>query len=528
MNRAFLAILPVFLLFAFCGSAQTIRELEDSLEVAQTDQEKVNVLNELAHSYARKSPEKAITYAKQAMSIAIEQKYGLGIARVNNEIGLSYQTMSRFSEALKYYLRSLEQYEALNNKDGIGQVQYNLSSLYQQYSDYKQSMDYAVRSLSSFKQTGNKVKEAKALEIVGSLFFRQDDFENADKYYHQALDLYRELGDTTGVATSMGSIGMILAARGESYDAIEILNKALDLSEKEGDSWMIQSNLNNLGLVEKERGNYKRSLDFINRSYRINAKMGNELNMATNIGNKGSVYLGLAKLETGDLAEEYLDEAINNLDTAISRCLELQSYDPAVSFYRDLSEAYTIKGQSKKALQAYQLGAAIKDSIHSMNNKMALTNMSVSHELAMANRDLMLNQQELKIKELQLGQSRQQVLLYAVSLVALVCLTAITIYFLRGLRERNKRLEKKNERYAAKMEEQVFALKKHTKVLDEITYMQAHDVREPVSTILGLAESFNYEDPSDPDNTFIIENLKVVTEKLDKAVREVIQKKEEL
>src|SRR5690606_37077137 len=117
---------------------------------------------------------------------------------------------------------------------------------------------------------------------------------------------------------------------------------------------------------------------------------------------------------------------------------------------------------------------------------------------------------------------------YVMGLIIVILAGIVVAYLLCKYIKRNKLLAKSNEMYAGKIEEQLASLKKHATILDEITYMQAHHVREPVATILGMVEHFNYDNLSDPMNLFIVENLDRVARQLDVAVREVINKKEEV
>ena len=65
-------------------------------------------------------------------------------------------------------------------------------------------------------------------------------------------------------------------------------------------------------------------------------------------------------------------------------------------------------------------------------------------------------------------------------------------------------------------------------MLSDIAHIQAHQVRGPVATILGLIQIFNYDDPTDPINKEVMEGLSVVTERLDTVVKEVIYKENKL
>ncbi len=71
-------------------------------------------------------------------------------------------------------------------------------------------------------------------------------------------------------------------------------------------------------------------------------------------------------------------------------------------------------------------------------------------------------------------------------------------------------------------------LKVQYKKLWEIAYMQSHQVRVPVTRILGLFSLFNYEDVSDPVNGEILSKMKTIGESLDKVIHKIVQKTSEI
>ncbi len=71
-------------------------------------------------------------------------------------------------------------------------------------------------------------------------------------------------------------------------------------------------------------------------------------------------------------------------------------------------------------------------------------------------------------------------------------------------------------------------LKIQNKKLYEIAFLQSHQVRGPISSILGLISLFNYDNPNDPINTVVIENLKKTTVAFDEIIYEIVQKTSEI
>lgn len=81
----------------------------------------------------------------------------------------------------------------------------------------------------------------------------------------------------------------------------------------------------------------------------------------------------------------------------------------------------------------------------------------------------------------------------------------LTVYFVDVTQQRNHldMIEQQNRR------------------LKEIAWIQSHEVRGPVASILGLIQLFNIDDPTDPFNKEILTNIKEATDKLDEITRRI-------
>jgi DNA-binding NtrC family response regulator len=71
-------------------------------------------------------------------------------------------------------------------------------------------------------------------------------------------------------------------------------------------------------------------------------------------------------------------------------------------------------------------------------------------------------------------------------------------------------------------------IKAQNRQLLEIASLQSHQVRAPIASILGLANLFDYNDPSNPMNAEVLANIKKVVEQLDAVVHEIVKNTSEL
>ena len=64
-------------------------------------------------------------------------------------------------------------------------------------------------------------------------------------------------------------------------------------------------------------------------------------------------------------------------------------------------------------------------------------------------------------------------------------------------------------------------IEKQNEQLRKIAWVQSHEVRSPVATILGLANLLNENDPNDPHNTDILKHIKEAANNLDDVIKKI-------
>lgn len=105
--------------------------------------------------------------------------------------------------------------------------------------------------------------------------------------------------------------------------------------------------------------------------------------------------------------------------------------------------------------------------------------------------------------------------------------TGVTDYALKDriftlLPKIKRALKDAEEQHTRKEKDEKF--KKQYNTLLEIASLQSHQVRAPVSSVLGLIGLFNVENPADPVNRKILQNLQKTTVEFDKIIREIVKK----
>ena len=508
-----------------CAKVRTGREIVDSLIDAlpslKTDTDRVNTLYEISSRLENASD--ARKYAKMALEIAKKEDWKPGLARAYNALGRAYTLESDYVVALENYSRALSIYEDIGDREGRAKTYNIVGMAYYKQSKYPLAVDYYLKALKINQELGVKMEMAINLLYLGRTYSKQKDYLHAEEYYLGALKIFEEarMKDARmkgNVALTQGNLGEVYRNMGRFADALEYDNKALAQFEASGDKGNIANNLGNIGEVNKALGKFDLALDFTFRALKIVEEMGDREGIAYLSGNIGENYLAIAcdtmRLKTPAAKSENMQQAIAYLTKAIAIAKEIKAYDPAIEFSKYLAKAYQLSGNYQKALELTNEYQAQKDSIFSAENLASINSAERKYYLDLKDKDIALRDAQFKKGRI--------VLIFS----GVVILLLVVVVF--GIVRSNLTQKKLNARITHLVDEQEKIIAQRTAALAhanaelrELIQYSAHNLREPLTRILG---SINIkEDVSDEEfSREIWPHMKKAANDLDTIIKEVI------
>lgn len=503
--------------FAQNSGMERIDSIKNQLSYIKNDTQKVMLFNSLSAAYKGTNPIEGIKYGNLGLALASKMELQSGIADAYNSIGLNHFAKSDYVSALEYYNKAL----AIVERDGkikrASEIIGNISLVYLAKGDYAKALDANFKSLKISESLNNKDGRATNLGNIGAIYMSLGNYEQSLKYHQMSVDLFEEVGNHNGAASNLGNIGNVYQAMGNYAKAIEFSFKSLDYFKKLGDNAAIATCLLNIGSIYHSMGDYPRALDFDFKSLALFMVQGDNGGVAIDYGNIGEDYLALAQsklpLKKNDslvppTKPGVINKAIEYLKKGIELSKTNTQLDNIREFSKSLSEAYKLSGNDKMAFEAYQEYSKIKDSLLTNSGKVQIANLEHTRELELKDKDL-------EISKLDAARIRNRSAFYTVSILLLLVVIGIIARVSYNRKRANKKLALEAERHRLRIEKQ-------KKLLGEIANIQSHDVRGPVSTIMGLTQIYNYNDPSDPTNEMVINGLAEVTKKLDIIVKDLV------
>jgi tetratricopeptide (TPR) repeat protein len=501
MKRAGLSIITMLMLTAV--AAQTL--LPDSIELRFRDvpQDSVYVIqiNKLATEYLKVNPALSRKIALHVTELAPQIKYSKGYARSLTIIGNSYWYEGVYEFAQNYYLMAARQYQSLDDSIGLGQTYNNIAEVYKKMGEYEKSLEYLNLSV----QLKRKDKDTHAITYynIGEVYLLLKNLSKATQYIDQSLSLALKTNDRR--------------VAGYAY--------------------------NGLGIIQARLKKHQQALDYFSRAERIWKEIGEMRLLIQTYQDLADVY---RELKQYDKAERYL-----SLSSEMSQLIKVP--DLLVTNYLKLSRLDSARGHYDKALGNLYRHAVLKDSMYNLAKTTQIARLQMMFESETRERENRQLRDEQLFKESQLR--LQRLIIYAISSGLLI--TGVMAWFLYRQRFKilsvNKILQEKNDEIGTqklaiemqataliKLNEELQELNKNLETridtrtqqltiqnqrLTEYTFVNAHKLRAPVSSILGLINLIDQSNTED-FNT-ILRHLKTCGHQLDNITREISRNLEE-
>lgn len=528
MSRVFTAAFC----FLFVTIAVSQRRPVDSLKKILTDHTQLDtfrvvVLNQLANEEMYDHPQLAGNYAFEAKALSEKINYPSGLAAAYRMLGNSFWAQANQSAALTNFLKGLKVADSIGNSQVQADLMGNLGMVYNDINDYRTAVTYYKASLAKQIQLKNKLREGILRLNVGNGYYRLKKYDSSLLYYQQSYNIITSLKNTRNI--------------------IDLLHVGI-------------------GEVYGEMGDYDKAMDYLYKAKR---------SCDTTRHTRGMVHSRMAIAKVMLKQKHYTQSQSELLE-----CIRLAKGVNLKTYVRDgyelLSQVAQAQGNLAEFVNYYKSFVAVKDSIQNTAQTSKIASLQLEYqmekkelEIEGLKKDARLKSEELKLKNTLLFSS-----LVGIVLVALFLVTALRSYL--GQKKLNLELAAKNEEISRQRSElsrqhdelltlneeiraqqdevilqrDVLTLKNekieslHKKVLEvnqnleklvaartaslqeqnkkmeEYAFINAHKLRAPVASIMGLINLLDM-DHLEKERSLILGHLRKSSEELDTVIRAI-------
>lgn len=474
--------------------------LPDSVELllrrSPKDSAYIVRLNELAFAYLKSNPEIGRSIADKSIAFSKSIGFDRGVVRALNITGSSYWVTGNYESALNFYHLSAREAERIKDPLGLSNAYHNIGEVYKKLGDYSKAITFLKTSQSW--DGSNKTNYDLTLYNIGEAFLLLGDYDSASYYFDHSLSKALKDNDARTIAYAYTGLGRVKHKHNDYYQALAYFTKAEKLWQEQGE---IRS------LIQTYQ-------DF------------------------SDTFLALAQRSR---AMDYINMAIILAD-------EISAPDLQIYNYRQQSDLFVQLGDMEKALAAIERHITLKDSIYDEKRRQEIARQQAQFESGAREIE---NQQLKAAHALQHAQIRTQKLMLVALTVALIASALMALVLFRQrkrvaevnallrdqtveiqkqkeeiefqttkLQSLNDQLHDLNRSLESKIEERTQRLTWQNQKLAEYAHANAHQLRAPVVSILGLVNLIHRIELPEADR-ILIDKLQVCGKDLDKITRAI-------
>jgi tetratricopeptide (TPR) repeat protein len=476
---------------AFPLSGQTLDSLKDALSKERSDENRIGLLKAIGEIQIQVNPADAISYFEELILISQQQDDQLLESYALNKIGNCWFYLNDFKQSTQFYFKALESTE-------------------------EQPAYYDLIS--------------RIYNNLGWSFKKFEDYEKALQYFLKAEDFARKTGD-------QGALGLILNNKGvtqkdlKKFDAaLASLNESLKLNQETGNMRQERFNLNNISVIYIELNRYDDAIQKLKQLLVLNEELRDTVELINNLENLGRAYVGM---------KDY-----PHAESALLMALEYTERNKRAEMKQmilsELSSLYRLQGKMKEALDYFKEFYVLSDSLKTQETKRYALELETKYNSLMKEKELESARTELAEQKLYFTWI-VGALVIAIVLVIFAWRTIILKrkneqkllglyneieYKAQALQQANNEIIAINNNLEKLIVKRTETIQIQNERLREFAFMNAHRIRGPVASILGivnlLVDSRNERLTQD-----LIQHLQTSASNLDTIINEVTRQLEE-
>lgn len=370
----------------FFTSANAQIQKADSLENIlkkhpAADTTKVNLLNQLAYELYMQDPDKAMTYATQAETIANRLYYLKGKAASIRNVGVVLSINDK-KKALNYFRRALFIAEKANDKAGICNCLISIGTALHHLEGFEKGDPYQRKAYRMAKEIQNKELIIKTLVNISLNEQLRGNTTEAIKTNQEIIALTKESGDKKMLAHSYAQLATCYIRQGKNSAALEQCLTALKIEEELGNKQGALNKLINMAGIQRSQKDFDSALKTLKKAHLLAKEMGSLFHISICLNNIGNIYLdkkdpsalsyfqkalAASKMNRPDLNIEILvnigriyikqgnyDEALKHLERAEEIAMTKNAKAPCNLVWLEMGHLYHAQNKYDRAIEYTQ------------------------------------------------------------------------------------------------------------------------------------------------------------------------------
>ena len=448
---------------------------------------------------------KALKSSLKAQNIFKELNDKQGEAETLTNIVIIYNKFKQYKKALTYEKQSLQIKEEINDLRGQSNSLINIGNTYYNIGELNKALNFLFKSLYIKKEISDRAGEANSLVSIAITYIKMNNLDKATKYLNESIKIQQKIEDKSGEIVSLTSLGRILINKKEYDKAIEYLQTALKLAEEiRSKDYLCEIN-EYLSDCYKYKNDYQKALEYFTHFYEIKNKVFKQ--QSDNLLKNLQVTYKLESLE--EEVQKLKNLEIKNSLSELTSALDVSE----IISRTDTNGAITYVNDNFCSICGYK-----SEELIGKNHR--IFNTGYHQKEFYENLWKNILQGKTWKGEIKNKSKEGKIFWLDITIVPLFDANKKLTEFLTISQDITKRkeAEEKINRQFIELEKTNAELGKTNSELDKFVYRASHDLRSPLTSVMGLIELTKSEKKS----TDIQDNLNMIKKSIDRLDRFVV------
>jgi len=326
---------------------QAKKEILVSLQIAEILDNKNYILNayNVLGTLSRNLYEfdESIDYYSKCLDVIREVNNISLEAILLGNLGLTYDAMGKFPEAIKFVNKAIKIDDSLGLKSGLIRHYGNAANTYRSMGELDKSIELLELGISIAEELNDQYSIGIMLSSLAIAYNVKGNYGLALENNFKSLEISRFFNDVQSELNTLGNIGLDYQYNGNFLLALEYHNKSIALIEEYG---LVNngSALGNIALIYSANGSFEKALDIQLRVLELVEANNDVSNKALTLANIGGIYQAM----------KVYDKAYDYYSLAFDLSTELNMKSTAANCLSDMGNLALFKKEFDEALMYYE------------------------------------------------------------------------------------------------------------------------------------------------------------------------------
>lgn len=409
-----------------------------------------------------------------------------------------YSKKDDYFNAYDNFNKSLQLFAFIKDSLGIAKVNNGIGLIEIKRGNFNRGLIYSLSAIDIFERRNLKIELGLAYNNLSEAYFNTKQFDKALDFNIKALQVREQLQDSVGIISSTKNIAQLYSMRKEHRRAIEYYEKTLRYLDEEKDKEIRGDVLPTIGTEYLKFNDIKNATTYLLQGLRLNKSINNKNGILKTYNSLANLNLKRNKIR---LAETQLDKAF-----ALTR--QVDNETELLENYRLRITLYSTKRDYRKAFHWQNKYHDLKNKIEKENAVPIVIEDSLDFEMPINSisipQDIYKNESE----------SAKILKLYIYGLIVLlIILSAVLIGILLHKRSKKDNISRLKEKVKSFNNDYQVLLKKNkeleetNQVKDKLFSIVSHDLKDSITSIKAFLDLLKEDSISQEEFNDLIPEL---------------------